>query len=72
MPPFWLTWTSTALSLSSCAADATERERALPDDTSPGAGLAALHARTGRRVAGERRLAIANGAAAIALLGSRN
>ena len=71
MPPFWLTWTSTALSLS-CAEDATERERALPDDTCPGDGLAALHARTGRRAAGERRLAIANGAAAIALLGSRN
>jgi len=69
LPPFWLTWTSTAvLSLFSCAADATERERAFPDDASPGAGLTALHARTGRRAAGLRRLAIANGAAAIALL----
>jgi len=69
LPPFWLTCTSTLLSLFSCAADATASERALPDDANPCAGLAALQARTGRRAAGERRLAIVNGAAAISLLG---
>ena len=68
LPPFWLTCTSTLLSPFSCAADATASERALPADANPCAGLAALQARTGRRAAGERRLAIVNGAAAISLL----
>lgn len=66
LPPFWLTCTSTLLSLFSCAADATASERALPDDANPCAGL---QARTGRRATGESRPAIANGAAAISLLG---
>ena len=70
LPPFWLTCTSTLLSLFSCAAGATASERALPDDANPCAGLAALQARTGRRAAGESRLAIVNGAAAISLLGA--